>query len=65
MVVIYPFASMFNHSCDSNCEAIRDGRDLIIKTKRPINCNEELTISYIDTDRPVSARRDHLFRDYK
>ncbi|KAI8607609.1 hypothetical protein BC830DRAFT_1158337, partial [Chytriomyces sp. MP71] len=61
---IYPFASYFNHSCDPTCESVQYGPILLFQTTRPLQENEELTISYMNTNAPVSSRRAALFTDY-
>lgn len=64
---VYPKASMFNHSCNSNCEAQRDGRNLRIIVKDsalPIEKGTELTLSYIDTKLPKSSRQYELKTNY-
>lgn len=61
---IYPRASLLNHSCESNAEAVRDGRTMRIIAKRDIANGEEITISYVDTNAPLSARVDQLQRAY-
>ncbi|KAJ3045956.1 hypothetical protein HDV00_006222 [Rhizophlyctis rosea] len=61
---IFPRASYFNHSCDPNCECVQTGRTMTIRTKRPVEDNEDLTISYIDTNLPLHARRQRLQEEY-
>ncbi|RKO83582.1 hypothetical protein BDK51DRAFT_11615, partial [Blyttiomyces helicus] len=62
---IFPRASYFNHSCDPNCECIQDGMIMTIRTKRPVEEGEaSLTISYIDTNLPLGARRARLQEEY-
>jgi len=62
-------ASMFNHSCDSNC-FVTQGPDgtLLIKTKVDVKEGEELCFSYIDlfTDefKDKQTRRTHLMETY-
>jgi hypothetical protein len=61
---VYPLASFFNHACDSNCESIRDGTGMEIIAKVDIQSGDEVTISYIDTNLPVSARQQELSSNY-
>ncbi|KAJ4831688.1 Histone-lysine N-methyltransferase atxr2 [Turnera subulata] len=63
----YPLQSCMNHSCCPNAKAFkrdedRDGQATIIAL-RPISRGEEVTISYIDEDRPYEERRT-LLADY-
>ncbi|KAJ3115346.1 hypothetical protein HK098_006997 [Nowakowskiella sp. JEL0407] len=61
---IFPYAAYFNHSCDPNCESIQSKTSLTITTIRSVEKDEELTISYIDTNLPLHARRQRLLDDY-
>lgn len=65
ILVLYPRASFFNHSCDPTCERIV-GDDMILqlKTVREVAAGDEVTISYIDENRPPSARRENLLSSY-
>ena len=45
---IMPF--FFNHSCIRNCERVFIGDLLFIYAQNDISANEELTISYFQTD---------------
>lgn len=62
---LYTDASFFNHSCESNCTTSRSGSTLYIVANTDIIAGEEMTISYIDTNRPVSARQEQLQSDYQ
>ncbi|KAJ3326537.1 hypothetical protein HDU76_012835, partial [Blyttiomyces sp. JEL0837] len=61
---VFPHASFFNHSCAPTCECIRDGHFLYVKTLKPVKKDEELTISYINVNLPLLARRSQLKQDY-
>ncbi|KAJ3219123.1 hypothetical protein HDU81_000401, partial [Chytriomyces hyalinus] len=61
---VYPFASYFNHSCDPTCESIQYGRLLVFQTIKPLALNEQVTISYMNTNAPLSSRRAALLQDY-
>ncbi|KAI8841957.1 hypothetical protein BJ741DRAFT_560545 [Chytriomyces cf. hyalinus JEL632] len=61
---VYPFASYFNHSCDPTCESIQYGRLLVFQTIKPLALNEQVTISYMNTNAPLSSRRSALLQDY-
>lgn len=43
---IFPFASMFNHSCSPNVDRICLNDSLVLVVKRPIEANEQLFICY-------------------
>ncbi|KAJ3069097.1 Histone-lysine N-methyltransferase EZA1 [Podochytrium sp. JEL0797] len=61
---VYPLASFFNHSCDPSCETVQFPNHLMFKTRRRIEAGEELTISYIDSNVPLTNRRFALQQDY-
>ncbi|KAI9346832.1 hypothetical protein DFJ73DRAFT_837691 [Zopfochytrium polystomum] len=61
---LFPLASYFNHSCEPTCECFQQGTTMTIKTIRSVKEGEELTISYMDTNLPVQARRSQLSQDY-
>ncbi|KAH6561267.1 hypothetical protein BASA50_000277 [Batrachochytrium salamandrivorans] len=61
---VFPAASYFNHSCVPNCESIKQGNQMAFRTLQKIAAGDMLTISYIDTNIPVSARRARLMDDY-
>ena len=41
-----PLGGFINHSKDPNCILIREGRRLMLKTKKGIDEGEEITLSY-------------------
>ena len=49
-----------NHSCDPNCFATSGASTLRIETQQAVAQGEELTIAYVDTNLPRSARQKHL-----
>ena len=53
-------AAVFNHSCDPNCFATSGASTLRIETQQAVAQGEELTIAYVDTNLPRSARQKHL-----
>ena len=53
-------AAVFNHSCDPNCFATSGASTLHIETQQAVARGEELTIAYVDTNLPRSARQKHL-----
>ncbi|TPX33633.1 hypothetical protein SmJEL517_g03512 [Synchytrium microbalum] len=60
---IAPHLSYFNHSCDPNCD-VKGGSIMTVTANRDIVEGEPLTITYIETNAPVSARRAKLLEDY-
>ncbi|KAL1496069.1 hypothetical protein AB1Y20_014696 [Prymnesium parvum] len=56
----YPAASLFNHSCAPNCTASTGLERIHIITHADVQCGEELTIAYIDVQRPRAARQAEL-----
>jgi hypothetical protein len=61
---IYPLGSFFNHSCDFNSEAIREGRVLVFRAVKDIAEGEEISISYIDATLPFQKRYSQLQQEY-
>ncbi|KAK5668814.1 hypothetical protein BDV3_006448 [Batrachochytrium dendrobatidis] len=61
---VFPAASYFNHSCFPNCQSIKHDHKMAFRTLKDVSKGEMLTISYIDTNMPVSARRARLMDDY-
>ncbi|KAJ6220637.1 hypothetical protein RDWZM_006449 [Blomia tropicalis] len=62
----YMLASLFNHSCDPNCEWSIDCGYIYIRAKRKIEANEEITFSYgVDQDTEYfETRQRRLLEDY-
>ncbi|XP_053567018.1 histone-lysine N-methyltransferase SMYD3 [Bombina bombina] len=56
--------SLLNHSCDPNCLIVFDGKCLLLQTIKEISKGEELTVSYIDVNRPSHIRQKQLQRQY-
>ncbi len=61
---LYISASILDHSCAPNVYAIANKNSLQIKAKKNIAINEELFISYIDTQLPKSKRQSELKSRY-
>ncbi|KAG2159270.1 SET domain-containing protein [Suillus bovinus] len=53
-------ASYFNHSCCPNVKKTRVGRTMHFTTSRSVEIDEELCISYIDTNQTVTQRKRDL-----
>ncbi len=62
---VYIPASLFNHACSPNCEIDAGHGWLEVVTLRDVAEGEELSISYIDVNRPSSARQKYLQKFYK
>ena len=62
---VYIPASLFNHACSPNCEIDAGHGWLEVVTVQDVPKGEELLISYIDVNRPSSARRNYLKKFYK
>ncbi len=61
---LYLQASMFNHSCVPNCSVSAGATTLEVVTDEAVRAGQELCISYIDLQQPVSARQKLLSRHY-
>jgi Cys-tRNA(Pro) deacylase len=61
---VYPLCSLFNHSCDPNCHVLQVGNCLSVYAIKPIENSSECTISYIDPNRPLAARRQDLMSNF-
>ena len=63
-VGLYPAAALINHSCDPNCviayDCDRTGARCLVRAIKDIPPGEELTISYIEVNQTVQARRASL-----
>jgi hypothetical protein len=58
-IKIYEQASRFCHSCESNCTYNIDGPEIIIRSRRSIEPEEELTLDYYGSRKwlPIHKRR--------
>lgn len=63
-ILLDPFASMLNHSCDANVYFFVEGNQLRFRTIRPISDGEELFISYTDPSYDVKSRGRELLINY-
>jgi hypothetical protein len=59
-IVLDPTLGSINHSCDPNAFIMMDGAEISIRTLRPIQRDEEIYISYIDTTNPYHRRQSEL-----
>ncbi|THV03035.1 SET domain-containing protein [Dendrothele bispora CBS 962.96] len=60
----YLFASLFNHSCDSNAEWTCIGDVMVIRAIRPISKGDEIYIAYVPGSRPFLRRRKTLRKHF-
>uniref|UniRef100_A0A6F9DU65 [histone H3]-lysine(4) N-trimethyltransferase n=1 Tax=Phallusia mammillata TaxID=59560 RepID=A0A6F9DU65_9ASCI len=63
-VGIYPMMSLLNHDCNPNCVATNNGVNLELRALRPIEKDEELCISYVDSMETREDRREKLSSQY-
>ncbi|KXS14656.1 hypothetical protein M427DRAFT_135584 [Gonapodya prolifera JEL478] len=61
---VYPWGSLFNHSCKPTCEPEQKGSILTFVSLRNLELGDPLTISYIPQHLPLAARREKLRADY-
>lgn len=61
---LHPFAALINHSCDYNSVVGFDGDQLFVKAIRPIQKDEQIFITYVDTTNPYQLRRAELRERY-
>ncbi|KDO27733.1 hypothetical protein SPRG_20376 [Saprolegnia parasitica CBS 223.65] len=60
-VCMFPLAGLVNHACDPNCTWSNAGDSTIaVKATRFIPCGEEITLTYIDTNRSRDVRQRDL-----
>lgn len=57
-------ASLMNHDCEPNAFVIFEGRELRLRSQRPIARGEEITITYVTPGFGVSKRRKELKNNY-
>lgn len=63
-VYLHPYTALINHSCDYNATVGFDGEEAFVKAIRPIQKDEQIFISYIDTTTPNAVRRKELSERY-
>lgn len=56
--------TMINHNCNPNSFALNNQTRISIKALRPIQPNEQITISYVSTTNPGKLRKKHLLETY-
>ncbi|KAK0718765.1 hypothetical protein B0T21DRAFT_55750 [Apiosordaria backusii] len=59
-IFLDPALARVNHSCVPNAFIGFDKRTATLRAERPIKAGEEITISYIENDKPRSVRRQGL-----
>ena len=57
---LYIEASVLNHSCDPNAATVYFGSTLVLKAIKPIEANDEITISYLDLSLDRNRRQSAL-----
>lgn len=53
-------ASFMNHSCDPNAHAFFEGTQLRVRSLKPIQAGDEITLAYVDPKTGVMMRRELL-----
>jgi len=61
----YIGTSIINHSCWPNAVAIFKGKARVIRAIDNIKSFNEVRISYVDVDLPLSVRKEELWKDWK
>ena len=61
---VVPSAALINHSCHPNTHHLSEGAELVVRSCRKIEKNEEITISYIDPTQCLEERQKVLFAAY-
>ena len=61
---IYRTASLLNHSCVPNCIALFNGPQIVIRSLRDIQPNDELLITYVNLTDPSVTRKEELKEGY-
>lgn len=59
-ITLDPLAAVMNHSCDPNAIYILEGANIRVRSLRPIEVGEEVTIAYTDVTVSRDERRDQL-----
>ena len=58
-------ATIINHSCWPNAVAIFKGKARVIRATDNITSFNEVRISHVDVDLPISERKEELWKDWK
>ena len=61
---VVPSAALINHSCRPNTHHLSEGAQLVVRSCRKIEKNEEITISYIDPTQCFEERQNALLAAY-
>lgn len=56
--------SLMNHSCDPNTFAFFEGRQLRVRSLKPIQAGDEITVSHVDAREGFTMRHDVLWFKY-
>ena len=57
---LVPLAAMINHSCGSNTNLITRSSEIVVRSRRALSRDEELTISYVCSTEPREERQSQL-----
>jgi SET domain len=63
-IYLHPYAALINHSCNYNAVIGFDGDQLFVKAVKPINTDEQIFVSYVDSTRSSAIRRRELAERY-
>ena len=61
---VVPTAALINHSCRPNTHHLSEGAELVVRSCRKIEKNEEITISYIDPTQCFEEQQNALSAAY-
>lgn len=61
---IVPIAALINHSCRPNTHHLSEGAELVVRSCRKIEKNEEIAISYMDPTQCFEERQNALSAAY-
>ena len=61
-ITLDPLAAVMNHSCDPNASYVLEGANIRVRSLRPIEVGEEVTITYTDITFSRDERREQLSR---
>ena len=59
-ITLDPLAALMNHSCNPNVFCVFEGTRIRVRSLRPIEVGEEVTMAYADPTVPLLMRREAL-----